>query len=127
MIPDQLKDEVDALKNAGYMIDMEEKGDSFIHVIIRGYTLPKGYSKNHTALLIKVPMSYPNGKPDMFWSDADLILFDGRGPKSTSKENIFGTEWLRFSWHPGKWNPGNDNLETYLGFVNSGLKQARNI
>lgn len=127
MIPDQLKDEVDKLKNEGYRIEMEEKADGFIHVSIKEYPLPEGYNKNFTYLLIKVPLSYPNGNPDMFWTHADLTLSDGRGPKSTSKENIFGTEWLRFSWHPGKWNPGSDNLETYLGFVTSGLRGARNV
>jgi hypothetical protein len=127
MIPDQLKDEVDKLKNEGHRIEIDEREDGFIHVSIREYPLPEGYNKNSTYLLIKVPLSYPNGNPDMFWTDADLTLSDARGPKSTSKENVFGKEWLRFSWHLGKWNPGSDNLETYLGFVNSGLRGARNV
>ena len=126
MIPDQLKYEVDKLKIEGYRIEEEEREDGFIHICIKEYPLPEGYNKNFITLLIKVPLSFPNGKPDMFWADADLTLSDGKGPKSTSKESIFGTEWLRFSWHPGKWNPGNDNLETYLGFINSGLRGARN-
>ncbi len=127
MIPDQLVKEVDERKNAGYAIRMEEKGDGFIHVIIQNYPLPGGYNKKLTDLLIKVPVSYPNGNPDMFWADVDLTLADGRGPKSTSRENIFGKDWLRFSWHPGKWNPGRDNLETYLGFINNGVRGARNV
>ena len=127
MIPDQLTKEVDELKNAGHTVLMEEKGDGFIHFIIQTYPLPEGYNKKLTALLVKVPVSYPNGNPDMFWMDADLTLADGRGPKSTLKENIFGKDWLRFSYHPAKWNPGRDNLETYLGFVNSGVRGARNV
>lgn len=127
MIPDQLRDEVEKLKNAGYMVEMEARDDCFIHVTIRRYPLPEGYNKNFTDLLIKVPVSYPNANPDMFWTDVDLTLSNDRGPKNTSKENIFGTERLRFSWHPAKWNPGSDNLETYLGFINSGLRGARNV
>jgi hypothetical protein len=61
----------------------------------------------------------------MFWTDKDLVLVNGAVPKSAELiETTQGKEWRRFSWHPQKWNPGVDDLRTYLEFVNNRLAKG---
>jgi hypothetical protein len=123
MMPEQLKLEIEELQNEGHGINAEAKDDGFIHLGFDAYPLPSGYNKKFTRLLIKVPISYPNGSPDMFWADVDLELSVGQLKEGISKESIYGTEWKRFSWHLNKhWNPGSDSLKTYLEFINRRLK-----
>ena len=124
MIPDQITEEVDALVTDGFAIDIAEESN-WINAVFHEYPVPPTYSKNQTELLIRLPVSYPNGHPDMFWTDVDLATKDGRKPKSADQiETYLGRQWRRFSWHPQKWNPGVDNLSTYLEFVNTGLTKA---
>lgn len=126
MFPEQLNLEMKDLSEEGYKITAEAKDDGFIHLISDGYPLPPGYKKQSTKLLIKVPISYPNGKLDMFWTDDDLQFTNGQFPKeSVTIETIYGTKWTRFSWHPKNWNPGKDNLRTFLEFVNCRLKMLK--
>jgi hypothetical protein len=61
----------------------------------------------------------------MFWTDEDLLLANGSVPRSGDAiETALGRRWRRFSWHPANWNPGSDNLRTYLEFVNTRLAKA---
>ncbi|MCL5962725.1 MAG: hypothetical protein M1358_26010 [Chloroflexi bacterium] len=123
-IPKQLLEEVENLRQAGHDLKVTE-ADGLCYLIFDGYPLPKGYNKSATRLLLKVPLSYPNGSIDMFWVDPDLRLASGGSQSNTSEEMILGEKWLRFSWHPQNWNPGTDNLKTFLEFVNRRLQQLR--
>jgi len=123
-IPKQLELEVTELRKEGREIEMLER-DGLVYLIFTRYPVPSGYSTRRTNLLIKVPLSYPNGKLDMFWTGEDLRLVGGGMPRQTTFEQILGKQWMRFSWHPSKWNPGSDNLRTFLEFVNQGLWKAR--
>lgn len=119
MSSQQLQSEVEALRREGYAIEIVTEGKWDL-VIIRQYAVKAGYSKQITDLLIKAPQSYPNGKLDMFWTDKDLLLANGKVPeKANNIANHNGKEWRRFSWHPKSWNPGRDNLKTYLEFINA--------
>jgi hypothetical protein len=61
----------------------------------------------------------------MFWTDEDLTLPDGKAPQNADViETYFGKRWRRFSWHPQKWNPGADDVRTYLEFVNNRLAKG---
>ncbi len=94
-------------------------------MIVHNYSLPPGFNKASTELLIKAPMSYRNGRPDMFWTDEDLTLNNGGIPRNAdSIEMALGKRWRRFSWHPQNWNPGVDNLRTYLEFINARLAKG---
>jgi len=124
MLPEQLVEEVKALRKEGYSIDAIE-ADGWAYVIFHEYVVPSGYTRRATELLLKIPMSYPNGRPDMFWTSEDLKLKDGRIPQNADLiESVQGTSWRRFSWHPQNWNPGVDNLRTYLEFVNNRLAKG---
>jgi len=124
MLPPQLVDEVAELCRAGFSIELIE-ADGWANVVVHKYFMPAGYSKSLTDLLLKFPISYPNGRPDMFWTDEDLTLAGGQIPQSADTiETLLGKPWRRFSWHPQNWNPGVDNLKTYLEFVNNRLAKA---
>jgi hypothetical protein len=61
----------------------------------------------------------------MFWTDQDLTLEGGGIPRNAdSIETALEKPWRRFSWHPQNWNPGTDNLRTFLEFVNARLAKA---
>ena len=125
MVPKQLVHEVEELRKEGYSIDLIE-AEGWANVVFHNYPIPPGYNKTSTELLLKFPMSYPNGRPEMFWTDEDLILKDGRKPRSAETIEIaLEKRWRRFSWHPQSWNPGIDGLRTYLEFVNNGIAKAR--
>lgn len=123
-LPEQLVQEVDELREAGYSIDLVAES-GFANAVIQAYEVPPGYNKSHTDLLLRLPMSYPNGKPDMFWTETDLTLKGGEIPKrANTVQTHLERQWRRFSWHPQRWNPGSDNLRTYLEFVNTRLAKA---
>ena len=112
------------LRREGFSIELIE-ADGWANIIVHKHFVPAGYSKSLTDLLLKFPISYPNGRPDMFWTDEDLTLAGGQIPQSAdSIESLLGKPWRRFSWHPQNWNPGVDNLMTYLEFVNNRLAKA---
>ena len=124
MLPPQLIDEVEELRKAGWQIDLFES-DGLACMVFPDYQLPAAYNRNRTRLLLKFPMSYPSGKPDMFWTEKDVLLKDGRVPQKGDVMEMFrGEQWRRFSWHAQSWNPATDNLRTYLEFVARGLIAA---
>jgi len=126
MIPEQIIREVENLRVEGFSIELVEE-EGFAYVIFQDYPVPRSYSKASTGLLLKIPLSYPNGRPDMFWTDEDLLLANGQEPNQANViETPLGKRWRRFSWHPQAWNPASSNLRMYLEFVNLGLAKAVN-
>lgn len=125
MPPPEVAHQLEALKAAGRDVSGAPGGDGYFHVVESSRPLPPGYNKVSSRVLVKLPASYPQGHPDMFWADGDLRLASGAMPASTSLEQIAGQQWVRFSWHPGKWNPGSDNLLSYFEFVERRLLQVR--
>lgn len=122
MLPVQLVDEVKALCEGGLIATLSES-DGMANIEIVDYPVKsRYYNKSSTVLLLRIPLSYPNGKPDMFWVDENFLLKDLRVPKSAEQvESWLGKHWRRFSWHPSNWNPGVDNLSTYLEFIDNRL------
>lgn len=124
MLTDILLQEIAGLREAGYKVELIET-DGFANIILDDYPLPPMYNKQSTILLLRIPISYPNGNPDMFWTAPDLLCADGRTPTNAdSLENHLDQQWRKFSWHPQGWNPGTGNLYMYLEFVNYGLVRA---
>ena len=122
MLSVQLVDEVRALCEEGLTASLTEV-DGFANVEIAQYPVEyQHYNKTSVCLLLKLPLSYPNGKPDMFWVNQDFLLKDGRVPRSAEVvEACLGQPRRRFSWHLSSWNPGADNLRTFLEFINNRL------
>ena len=124
MIPEWITQEVEGLRGEGLSVDILE-AEGWYNVIFHEHPVPARFNKGQTELLVKLPPAYPNGRPDMFWTDPDLTLQDGGVPKSADLiEQPLGRPWRRFSWHPSNWNPGTDDLRTYLEFINHRLAIA---
>jgi len=91
---------------------------SFVNLIFLNFPTGSHYNSPTTTLLVRVPLSYPDAGPDMFWADAALMLSDGSTPKSAeSVETYNGRQWRRFSWHHNGWNPTLHDLTTYITFI----------
>jgi len=119
-----LAEELESLVTSAYRVEVAE-ADGFTNVMIHDYPLPPSYNKQATTLLLRLPVSYPNGNPDMFWTEEDVLTTDGRIPSGAdSVETYLGRRWRRFSWHPQGWNPGSGSMRMYLEFVDSGLAKA---
>jgi hypothetical protein len=124
VIPAQLVAEVEDLRAEGRTVELAEEGDWAI-AVFPAYPVVFGYSSSRTDLVLRIPRSYPNGSPDMFWTDEGLTLKGGALPKNADHvESILGIRRRRFSWHPQAWNPGRDSLRTYLEFVNNRLAKS---
>ncbi|MBK7143602.1 MAG: hypothetical protein IPH75_16185 [bacterium] len=97
--------------------------DGLHHIVIDDYPLPAGvYNLQTTRLLIKLPVSFPQGAPDMFWVSPNLTFEAGGIPRQAeTMESIGGESWRRFSWHPKNWNPGSCTLITFIEFINCRL------
>ena len=121
MLPSQLIEEVRALCEEGLTASLSE-ADGVANVLIINYPVRSRYNKATIELLLRFPLSYTNGKPDMFWTDEDFVLKSGGTPKSADQfETYLGKRRRRFSWHLSSWNPGVDNLVTFLEFVENRL------
>ncbi len=124
---EQVNQQVELLRQQGHNLDVVE-ADGWINIILHAHPLPQGYNRQATEVLIKLPLAFPNGRPDMFWTEPELRLQDGRTPRNADPiETAMGKQWRRFSYHPSSWNPGTDDLATYIEFVNAGLHKARQI
>jgi hypothetical protein len=120
-----MREAVAMLEKDGFTVSLQEEQGMGI-LVIANYALPDGWNRASTGLLIKLPASFPVGNPDMFWVDEPLRLVAGGVPQNgDSVETILGEPWRRLSWHPSTWNPGVDDIRTYLQFVERRLRQVR--
>lgn len=113
-----LDTEVEELRHLGYEVEVQPDGQGYA-VVLKGYSLPTGYTVEKTDLLVRIPQGYPHANPDMFWVETGVLLEGGKIPeKAEHLENHVGRRWRRFSWHINKyWHPGKDSLSSYLDFV----------
>lgn len=116
MLPPQLAKELGEL-HEGLVAEVIEEAD-FINVMFADFLTGPAFSNPTTTLLLRVPRSYPDAGLDMFWTDVTLVLSDGGMPRNAEHiETHAGRQWRRFSWHHNGWNPGLNNLQTYVEFV----------
>lgn len=88
-------------------------------LVLEGFPLPAGYRPPSTSVLVKLPSTFPDAQPDMFWVKPAVTLANGAAPNGTSTERLLGEDWQRFSWHlqPGAWKPGLSTLRDYIRCV----------
>lgn len=124
-LPPQLESDIKALQEEGWSVSARRDGNR-IFILFDKYPLPAGWNKRETQLLLITDISYPNSKLDMFWVDPDLTLNNGKAPQAGEAiEPYLNKQWRRFSWHVQKWNPAIDNVITYLGTVDTRLRQLQ--
>ena len=95
-------------------VHTEPGGWSFL--VISDYPLPAGYQPNRVQLLVKLPPTFPDAAPDMFWVHPEVKAPTGTLPRGASTERLLDRDWQRFSWHlaAGAWTPGISTLRDYL-------------
>jgi len=93
--------------------------DGWSFLVISDYPLPEGYVPNRVQLLLKLPPTFPDAAPDMFWVLPTVRSPNGTLPRSTSPERLLGEDWQRFSWHlaSGAWTPGVSTIRDFLRCV----------
>lgn len=94
-------------------------------VVAAPMRLPAGWNRDQVTVEFVLPIPYPNAQPDCFYTDADLRLAGGAMPTNTGQQVLDGRARLWFSWHLSAWTPGVDNIQTYLRFIESRLRDAR--
>ncbi len=102
---------------------IEDSG--FINLLITDFPVGDSFNMNACELLVRIPRSYPDAGPDMFWTTPELRLADGRVPHAADCiEAHLSRPWRRFSWHRRCWT-NRDNLREYLEFVRRRLLQKQ--
>lgn len=88
-------------------------------LILPEYELPRGYQPERVRLLLKLPPTFPDAAPDMFWVHPAVRAPNGGLPRAASTEHLLGEDWQRFSWHlvQGAWKPGVSTLRDFLRSV----------
>jgi hypothetical protein len=123
-LPPKLEREIEELQK-GLTVEVHEDS-SFANLVLKDFPLSGSFNMPSADLLIRVPLSYPDSGPDMFWTDLRVLLSDGREPQAANiKEKYLGREWRRFSWHRSRWDSVRDNLFTYLEFVRHRIAQKQ--
>lgn len=122
-LPPKLETELASLREL-YAIETAEDS-AVISLVFKGFLLGDGFNVAASDLLVRVPRTYPDAGPDMFWVDQGVKLATGAVPQGAeSIETHLGRPWRRFSWHRrGPWNPNFNNMQTYIEFVRRRLRE----
>ncbi len=119
-IPTKLAKELEQLELKPEVTEAE----GVINLVFRDYPIPQGYNRANTDLLVRIPLSYPDSGPDMFWTSPELTLANGAAPQCGDQmQEFLGRRWRRFSWHT-MWKPNISNLYGYIHFITRRLERA---
>lgn len=122
-LPPRLTAELDELRDS-YRIEVTEEAE-VINVVCQDFPLGNGYSVASSDLLLRIPRTYDDAGPDMFWVSPSVLLSSGGVPQNAeSIETYCDRTWRRFSWHRN-WLPGKDNLHGHLEFIRRRLREQR--
>ena len=120
-LPPKLVRELDELRSC-HPVQVLENAD-FVELIFENFSVGEGFSPQSSDILIRVPRSYPDTGPDMFWTNPDLRLSNGGVPQNAELiETYGGRQWRRFSWHKSAWNAAVDNIHGYVEFIRRRLR-----
>ena len=114
--------------NANYSsATVEALGTSGSLITVPNLQLSSGWSKSTSTVRFLAPVPFPAAQPDCFWADADLRLANGASPSNSGVQVIPETSLkaLWFSWHLSSWSPANDDLLTYVRFIQKRFADAR--
>lgn len=115
-LPPRLERELKELQQSS-IVEVHED-PSFVNLILKDFPLGSGFNMPSADLLIRVPLSYPDSGPDMFWTDPRVLLQNGQEPQAANvRERYLERDWRRFSWHRSRWDSVRDNLFSYLEFI----------
>jgi hypothetical protein len=90
-------------------------------LILRGYSLPSGYTQKEVDIAIDIPTTYPDAAIDMFYCYPALSLASGgKIDRTESTVVIAGQTYQRWSRHLNgitKWNPMTDSVITHMAVI----------
>jgi len=97
-----------------------------IHLTIVRFVFPDAYQPTTASLRIVLPPGYDNANPDMFWTRPNVMLCNGRFPKTADVIQQFADgPWQRWSRHFAEgWRPGIDGIRTYLASIRRELARG---
>lgn len=104
-------------------VTFDPSGQIFIQV--HGISLPHGWNKQKTDILVCLPQGFPTSKPNGFEADIDLKLGNGNPPQGGSPINVNGNQWLHFCWQPQQWDHSKETIWRYLKFAESRFKEIK--
>jgi hypothetical protein len=96
-------------------------------VIFPDFSLPRGFDRSQSNLLLRFSAGYPDVAPDMWWFDPPIRRADGKPiPATEVVEHHLGRSWQRWSRHlaPGQWRSGVDSIESFLALVQRELERS---
>lgn len=100
---------------------------NMICVIFPNFSVPPGFDRPLSDLLLRFSPGYPDVPPDMWWFDPPLRRADGQPiPATEVIERYLGRSWQRWSRHfaAGQWQSGIDGLESFLALVRRELERS---
>ncbi len=96
-----------------------------VRVILHKFPFPAQYTPRQANLMVRLSAGYPNGNPDMFWTNPDVKLADGRWPLNAEYHDPSAGGWQRWSRHDNSWRAGIDNLRTKMASVRREIEKGR--
>jgi len=100
-------------------VDEHLQPDGWKFLILRAFALPAPYAPQSVDVLIKLPPTFPDAAPDMFWVEPHVRVNNRATPTGTTTEVMLNRNWQRFSWHlqSGSWIPGRSELRDFVRCV----------
>ena len=96
-------------------------------LVFRDFSLPTGFDRPSSDLLLRFSPGYPDVPPDMWWFDPPVRRADGQPiPATEVVEHHLGRSWQRWSRHlaAGQWRSGIDGLESFIALVRKELARS---
>jgi hypothetical protein len=96
-------------------------------LVFPSYTLPSGYDRATSDLLLRLQPGFPDVPPDMWWFNPAIRLANGQAVQATEVvERHLGKDWQRWSRHfnAGQWRSGVDSLESFLALIRKELERC---
>lgn len=98
-------------------------------MLFKEFSLPAGWNREWTELLVLITAGYPSNPPDNFFVLNGLRLSGGNMPGNYSEnQTVLGGSWAQFSFHSKEWRPSDDpndgdSLLTFMLAVERRLKE----
>jgi hypothetical protein len=86
-----------------------EHGPNLNWILFKKFSLPSGWNRQTTEVLVLIPAGYPTTPPDNFYVRNGLRPASGGPLRNYSEnQNVLGGSWAMFSFHTQGWNPSHD-------------------
>ncbi len=110
-IAEELQDIVSDCAEAGAAEIAQEGGQTMIIVPVQA----EGWSPPVVPVLFRVPLLYPDERPDLIYLDAGAHGPSGAIPRAMGAVTFLGRPWTQVSWHmTGSYDATRPNLQLFV-------------